>query len=174
MTTLITGGSKCGKSRLAEQLLEGFPGKKFYIATMQPYGTEALAAIARHRAQRAEKGFETIEAYTDLAGLRLPDGCAVLLECLGNLCANEMFRGAEICDPAEGILSGIEHLQKTAAELVIVTSETGSDGIAYPSETMRYIAAMGKISCRIAAMADNVIECVYGIPVVQKGECPCC
>ena len=66
MTTLITGGAKCGKSRLAEKLLDRFDGNKFYVATMMPYGSEAHTAIERHRRLRAGKGFETIDKYTGL------------------------------------------------------------------------------------------------------------
>lgn len=172
MLTLITGGSKCGKSRLAEDMLTAFPGEKFYIATMQPFGDEAHAAIARHRRMRADKGFVTVEQYTDMETLYLPDGCAVLLECTGNLLANEMF-GARAADPVRKIMDGYEKLAQTAAQLVIIHSEVGSDGIVYTPETMAYIRAMGDIACRTAAMADNVIECVYGIPVVRKGVLPC-
>ncbi|MGN0576267.1 MAG: bifunctional adenosylcobinamide kinase/adenosylcobinamide-phosphate guanylyltransferase, partial [Ruminococcus sp.] len=50
--TLITGGAKCGKSKLAEKLLDSFQGNKIYIATMLPYGDEAEAAIKRHRKLR--------------------------------------------------------------------------------------------------------------------------
>lgn len=173
MLTLITGGSKCGKSGLAERLLRDFSGEKYYIATMQPFGEEALAAIARHREQRAQQCFNTIEKYTDLTELTLPEDCGILLECMGNLCANEMF-GACIQNPADRILAGVRKLQQSASAFVIVTNEVGSDGIIYTPETMRYIAAMGEINCRIAALADNVIECVYGIPVVQKGALACC
>ena len=42
MTTLITGGSKCGKSSFAERALDTFLGRKIYIATMQPYCNDAL------------------------------------------------------------------------------------------------------------------------------------
>ncbi|MGN1416079.1 MAG: cobinamide kinase, partial [Oscillospiraceae bacterium] len=55
-----------------------------------------------------------------------------------------------------------------------VTSQVGSDGIAYPSETMSYIGEMGKINCGLAQMADVVIEAVYGLPAVLKGELPSC
>lgn len=47
MMILITGGSKCGKSSVAEGLLNGFPGEKYYIAAMEPYGEDAQRAIAR-------------------------------------------------------------------------------------------------------------------------------
>lgn len=168
--TLITGGAKCGKSRLGEKLTDAFAGTKIYIATMQPYGDEALAAIARHRKIRAGKGFETIEKYTALHELTLPENCAVLLECMANLCANEMFSGDGVNDPTERIISGIEHLKNSSAELVIITNNVGSDGIAYPPETEKYIEVMGRLNALTAALADNVYECVYGVPVVLKGR----
>ena len=174
MTVLITGGSKCGKSDLAERLFEGFAGEKCYIATMQPYGEEALAAIERHHKMRAGKGFHTIECYTGLEKLTLPEGCGVLLECMGNLCANEMFRPNGIKDPERPVLRGIRKLQAQSELLVIVTNEVGSDGITYTLETMQYIRHLSCINRETAAMADTVIECVAGIPLVLKGETPCC
>ena len=170
MTTLITGGSKCGKSHLAENLLDGFDGSKFYIATMRPFGEEAFAAIERHRKIRTGKGFETIEKYTDLHEIDVPENSAVLLECMANLCANEMFRNEEICDPTEQIMRGIKHLQSCAKTLVIVTNNVGSDGIDYGEKTNKYIEVMGRLNSLVSEISDNVVECVYGVPVVLKGK----
>ena len=168
--TLMTGGSKCGKSRLAESLLSRCETRKIYIATMRPYGEEAFAAIERHRRMRAGKGFETVEKYTALDEVVLPEDCAVLLECMANLCANEMFAESGVNDPTERIMSGIRHLKARASELVIVTNNVGSDGVNYSPETNGYIEAMGRLNALTAALADNVIECVYGVPVVLKGR----
>lgn len=173
MTTLITGGSKCGKSSLAENILDSFQGRKIYIAAMQPFGADAYEAIERHRKMRAGKGFETIEKYTDIHELKLSRESAVLLECMGNLCANEMFSGDLISDPSDKIVNGIKKLSDSVSELVIVTNQVGSDGIVYAEETMEYIRILGEINRRTAEIADNVIECVYGIPVLLKGEIPC-
>lgn len=74
MFTLVIGGSASGKSEYAESLLlqsEYLP--RYYIATMQPFDGECHARIARHRQMRAKKQFETIERYTGLAGLVLPE-----------------------------------------------------------------------------------------------------
>jgi len=169
MMTVVTGGSKCGKSAYAEKILDSFGGKKLYIATMLPCGDEAQTAIARHREMRKNKGFETIEKYTDLDEICLPKNCAVLLECMGNLCANEMFGNEKITDPAEKILSGIVHLKSNSQHLLVVTNDIASDGVIYEKETMEYMRIMGKISRRMSEIADNVIECVYGIPIVLKG-----
>lgn len=170
MTTLITGGSKCGRSHFAESLLDGYKGEKLYIATMQPYGDEAAAAIERHRAQRSGKGFRTVEKYTDIHETLLPPNSAVLLECMGNLLANEMFCGEVYCDPTEKILEGIRSMSRRTDRLVIVTDQVGSDGIDYAEGTAAYIEYLGKLNGAVAALADNVVECVYGIPVILKGK----
>ena len=173
MTVLVTGGSKCGKSSLAESFFADLTSKKIYLATMQPYGEEAAAAIARHRKMREGKGFCTIERCKDLRGLTLPGNCGVLLECMGNLCANEMFREDGIVDPTEEILAGIAHIQAQTPLFVIVTNEVGADGIAYSPETMQYIRCLAAINRRIAALADTVIECTAGFPNILKGDIPC-
>ncbi|MBQ8727911.1 MAG: bifunctional adenosylcobinamide kinase/adenosylcobinamide-phosphate guanylyltransferase [Oscillospiraceae bacterium] len=169
MMTVVIGGSKCGKSGYAEKFLDSFDGKKLYIATMIPYGEEAQKAIERHRKMRRNKGFETVEKYTDLDEIYLPENYAVLLECMGNLLANEMFKNEEITDPTEKIIKGIESLKTQAQHLVIVTNNVACDGIDYERETMDYIRIMGDINRRMSELADNVIECVYGIPLAVKG-----
>lgn len=173
MTTLVTGGSKCGKSRYAEKIFDNIHIGKLYVATMRPYGKEAYAAIERHRKMREGKGFETIEKYTDIHEIPLSDNCAVLLECMGNLCANEMFCGDAVIDPTEKIVNGVYHLSRVAGNIVIVTNQVGSDGFDYAEGTAEYIRILGEINRRIAEFADNVIECVYGIPVALKGVLPC-
>ena len=173
MTTLITGGSKCGKSRFAEDITTRSGGRRIYIATMQPFRAEAAATIEKHLQHRQGKGFETIEKYTDIHEIELSSDCAVLIECVGNLCANEMFSGGEVKMPTEKIISGIRKLSEQVNELVIVTNQVGNDGIEYAAETAAYIEVMGQVNSGIAEFADNVIECVYGIPIVLKGELPC-
>ena len=103
----------------------------------------------------------------------MPENSAVLLECVGNLCANEMFFSKEIIMPSKKIINGIRSISEQVSELVIVTNQVGSDGIRYAEGTAAYIAEMGRINSGISQFADNVIECVYGIPIVIKGELPC-
>ena len=64
---------------------------RVYIATMRVYDEESEKRVARHRAQRADKGFATLECPMDLAGAGIEPGSTVLLEDIPNLLANEMF-----------------------------------------------------------------------------------
>lgn len=169
MMTVVTGGSKCGKSGYAEKILDKFSGKKFYIATMIPYGDEAQNAIEHHRKIRMNKGFETIEKYTDIDEIILPENNVILLECMGNLCANEMFGYKKPTNPTEKIISGVEYLNSKTHHLVVVTNNVACDGFSYEKETMKYIRILSEINQRMAEIADNVIECVYGIPLSLKG-----
>ena len=93
MFTLVIGGSASGKSDYAERHVLSLKGggPRIYIATMEPFGEEAQARIARHHAMRRDRGFETIECYRNAGALLLPENSNVLLEDLGNLAANELF-----------------------------------------------------------------------------------
>ena len=175
MLTLVTGGSGSGKSAFAEDRVLSFgEAKRIYIATMHPFDEESHKRIERHRKMRAGKGFETVECYTGLKKVRLPESDkdrVVLLECMSNLAANEMFEEQGAHErTVEEILSGLENLMEQAAHVVIVTNEIFSDGCRYDAETVRYIRLLGNLNIRMAEEADAVTEVVYGIPIRRKGE----
>lgn len=171
MFTLVTGGSGSGKSEYAEGLTESWETPKIYIATMFPYDRESEKKIQRHREMRRHKGFHTVECFTGLSGLCLPEGSHVLLDCMSNLAANEMYmeNGAGSRTVKE-ILSGVEKLLMKAEDVCIVTNEIFSDGMEYAPETVRYQEYLGLLNCRMAQMADQVVEVVCGIPIEQKGR----
>ncbi len=172
MLILITGGSGSGKSAFAEdRVLSLGEAQRIYIATMHPFDEESKKRIARHRKMRAGKGFETIECYTGLKEVQVPEGSVVLLECMSNLTANEMFEEQSAhADTVPEILEGINNLQKQAAHVVIVTNEIFSDAQIFDKEMDSYLEYLGRINQRIANFANEVVEVVYGIPVYLKGE----
>ena len=181
MITLVIGGSGSGKSDYAESLLDSYSNKKVYLATMQIYDDETHKKVERHRRRRAGKGFETVEMPVDvnrLAPVIKDDTCAVLLECVSNLVANEMFCGDEVDtlqadDVAAKILDDISEISKLIDEFVIVTNNVAEDGIVYDDGTMAYIKAISDVNIGLAGMADRVVEVVVGIPVTIKGERQC-
>ena len=170
MLTIVTGGSGSGKSAFAEDKVLAFgEAQRVYIATMHPFDEESHKRIERHRKMRAGKGFETVECYTGLKDVKLPSGCVVLLECMSNLVANEMFeeQGAHE-QTVKDIISGIDELVRQAAHVVIVTNEIFSDAVVFDKEMASYLEYLGKINQAVALRADEVVEVVYGIPVYQK------
>ncbi len=177
--TLILGGSGSGKSAYAEDYLLRAAGdkNKYYIATMQIRDAEMQAKVDRHHRLRQGKGFTTIEQPTELeqAVLQMEPAGAVLLECMSNLTANEMFSGEQPVDRQPvitKILQGMEGLRKQADPLVIVTNNVFEDGMIYDDSTMEYIEALGRINERLAAEADEVVEVIAGIPQRIKPGSP--
>ena len=175
MFTLVIGGSASGKSDYAERhvlSLEG-GGPRIYIATMEPFGEEARARIARHHALRRDRGFETIECYRNIGSLRLPADSNVLLEDLGNLMANELFGNDaaavdEETDLPDRIAEEIEKVFSDCAHMTIVTNEIFSGGKNYEGETIIYLRALARLNRILAIRADYVVELVCGLPDVLK------
>ncbi len=175
MISLITGGSASGKSACAEQLAVMCGHPRYYIATMEPSGEEARRRIEKHRALREGKGFVTIECAHHLDRIVFPDTCGtaqafvVLLECVTNLVANEQFTvGGTDDEIVHRVMTGITHLSKHAAALILVTGEVFSEEAFYGTDTKRYLQLLGRMNQELAALADEVVEVVYGIPVRLK------
>lgn len=172
MFLVITGGSGSGKSAYAEQCVLDFgPAERIYIATMYPFDEECDRRIKRHREMRRQKQFFTLECYTGLKKADIPENSVVLLECMSNLTANEMYQEDGAGEhTVEEILAGIRYLLSRVRHLVVVTNEIFSDGIDYDPETMRYQSYLGQINSEMGRMADRVTEVVYGIPITVKGD----
>lgn len=176
MLELVTGGSGSGKSAYAESRICEYnrqdPKPLFYIATMYPYGEETEKKIERHRILRKGKGFETLEWYMGfeqhLKNKPLV-GANVLLECMSNLVANEMYMESGAGGHADQvILEGIRELNQQCSNLVIVTNEVFSESVPNSTEMKEYKRILGRINCEIAAMADQVTEVIYGIAQQKK------
>lgn len=203
MIALVIGGSGSGKSAYAEQMAvkAAGNGSLYYVATMQVYDEEGKKKVERHQKMRAGKGFLTIEQPRRLeeaakkvaaesvpaeiasagkvAAEKVPAGKIVLLECMSNLVANEMFSEenlsavmdeAKIKQLSHEIISGVTALQDSCDILIIVTNQIFEDGIRYDASTMAYIRLLGDVNRQIAEQAEQVIEVVAGIPIFIKKD----
>ena len=196
MMVLVVGGSGSGKSSYAEKVTVSLAqesvkeitksentsisdfklniAKKYYLATMQVFDDEGRKKVERHRNLRSGKGFFTIEQPTRISGAleKMEDGDrTVLLECISNLTANEMFsekKAMTEIQVTENVIRDIKMLKEQTNHLVVVSNNVFEDGITYDETTTKYIRAMGKINQKLAALADRVVEVVAGIPVTLK------
>ena len=187
MMELVTGGSGSGKSAYAESVICGKHrllcettenAPLYYIADMIPYGRETEKKIKAHRKMRAGKGFVTLEWYVDLPGkISAPDspelkGSCVLLECVSNLTANEMYEpaGAQNTggDTPESVIKGVRMLKERCAHLVVVTNDVFRESVTDSEEMTAYKGNLGMINRALAEMADQVTEVVFGVPVCIK------
>ena len=193
MLHIVYGGSASGKSSYAESFamsLQG-EGRLLYIATMYPYkwntteiDPETMQRIERHRAMRADKGFDTVECYRHVEHIVAKRQDVLLLECMSNLLANEMYLEpdsnagsdmAETMSPVSNkIVQALVNLSTRVQDVVIVTNDVFSDGgsLTYDESTLEYVKNLAEINCALARVAETVTEVVCGIPVIVKKNHP--
>lgn len=182
MLIFISGGVRSGKSALGERVVLNFPsGRKVYLATSAVCDGEMERRVERHRADRAGKGFVTVERSAGLSAVlpALRGEDAVLLDCLGAWTANEMFgSGAEAFDEEEKaaivarMLGDVAALNASVSLLAVVSNDLFSDGVAYAGGTADYLDVLARLHRGVAAMAGAAVECAAGIPVIHKGSLP--
>lgn len=168
--TLIIGYPDSGKSALAEELItgnstadmNGIKSGRYYVATMIPYGDEGEERIRKHRYMREGKGFITIEQPYDVDKIieRIYDPAEsdVLLECVSNLAANELFeRHTDADQTVRKITGDIRKLTRQLRSIVIVTNHYEIEA-GFDEETMLYAKTLDRINEKLRSLADEVIE----------------
>lgn len=175
MFLIVSGGSGSGKSEYAEKMAVDLFNKSksqklIYIATMIPFGNESLQKIERHKNLRKGKGFTTLECFSEFkkfSGNQDFLKATIILECMSNLIANEIFSDKNI-NAVSDVLAGILNINSNCDNLVLVTNDVFSDGKIYDNETMDYIEKLGKVNVELAKFANSVVEVVFGIPIFLK------
>nr|WP_312985637.1 bifunctional adenosylcobinamide kinase/adenosylcobinamide-phosphate guanylyltransferase [Clostridioides sp.] len=181
---LVTGGSRSGKSCLAESLCSGQNNSTAYIATSIPFDEEMADRVKKHREQRSSE-WDTYEIYKDVHKEIQIIGSkyrTVILDCITLLVNNLMFDYSldienmstdEIDKMKEYIYDQIEKLmaeiRNTDLYFVFVTNELGM-GVMPDNKLSRiYTDIAGKVNQYIAKMSDEVFFVVSGIPMKIKG-----
>ena len=173
MHIYISGGCKNGKSHYAQRLAKALGKPLYYVATMIPVDGEDEARIARHIADRAGWGFETIECGRSiLTALDAADARgSFLLDSVTALLANEMFPpgGFDPCAP-ERVASELEAFLRRTSNAVLVSDYIYGDAAIYDEMSEAYIAGLAHIDRRLAAASDMLLEVSAGRVICHKGD----
>ena len=111
---------------------------------------------------------------TGLKKLTTEAGNTVILECMSNLLANEMFENDGAGDKAVGGNNNrYRQPYKLYGNTVIVSNDIFGDGINYAGKTREYINNLGLINRYISLKADMIYEIVCGIPIAIKENYIC-
>ena len=154
MITLVLGGTRSGKSEVAESLAAGTAEGVTYVATGSASDAGMAARIAAHRARRPA-GWATVEAGADLAeAVTRVEGCAVV-DSLGSWVAAHV-------DLAPDVAGLCRALAGRAGDTIVVSEEVGL-GVHAPTEAGRRFAdALGEVNRAVAEMADEVLLVMAG------------
>jgi adenosylcobinamide kinase/adenosylcobinamide-phosphate guanylyltransferase len=170
--TLITGGSRSGKSAHAISLAmtRSTGARPYFIATAEGLDDEMRARITHHQATRPPE-FVTVEAPLDLevaiASLASRADIAVL-DCLTLWVSNLM--GADLDN--DTILTRADTLaaalQRASFDFVVVTDEVGWGIVPDHPVARRFRDLLGWTNQKIAQVADEVILMAAGYPLRLK------
>jgi adenosyl cobinamide kinase/adenosyl cobinamide phosphate guanylyltransferase len=155
--TLVLGGTRSGKSEVAEGLLPA-AGPVTYVATGQVTDPDMARRIDAHRARRPPS-WTTVEAGADLAAaLDRSDG-PVLVDSLGTWVAAH----DDLAPDVEALVTALRaRAARAVGPTVLVTEEVGM-GVHPPTDVGRRFAdALGALNREVAAACDRVLLVVAG------------
>jgi len=168
--TLVVGGARSGKSRLAERLVTESGRPRRYIATAQAWDEEMADRIARHRADRGAD-WTTVEAPLDLptALAAAQSDEAVLVDCATLWLSNHLLAEHDLDAEGAALLAA---LAACPAPVVLVSNEVGWGIVPDNALARAFRDAQGRLNQQIAARADLVLGVMAGLPMVLKGRMP--
>jgi len=168
--TLVLGGTRSGKSAVAEELAARHEPPVTYVATMVAVGDAELEArVAAHR-RRRDPSWVTLEAGDDLAGLLGRVQGTVLVDSLGPWVAaiatgmggSRRGDGATLC----------RALRTRSGDTVVVSDEVGMSVHPSTDEGRRFRDTLGEVNHAVSAVADRVYLVVAGRPLVLPAMGP--
>jgi adenosyl cobinamide kinase/adenosyl cobinamide phosphate guanylyltransferase len=161
--TLLLGGVRSGKSRLAVRLATSWGTPVVVIATAEAGDEEMAERIRRHRADRPAE-WETVEEPVELerALASVPDGSGVLLDCMTLWVSNLLDRGASDAEVEERAGRAARIAATRASAVVAVTNEVGWGVVPDNALARRFADLLARVNRAWADAADRSLLVVAG------------
>ncbi|WP_263146493.1 bifunctional adenosylcobinamide kinase/adenosylcobinamide-phosphate guanylyltransferase [Pseudomonas sp. RIT-PI-AD] len=171
MRELILGGTRSGKSRLAERHAEASGLEVVYIATSRPLDAEMDERIRQHRARRPLHWALLEEPLALARVLReraAPQRC-LLVDCLTLWLTNLLLEddGQRLAEEREALLECLPHLP---GRILLVSNEGGLGVVPLGELSRRYLDEAGTLHQAVAERCERVTLTVAGLPLILKGE----
>ena len=124
--TVLLGGARCGKSRLAVELAVASGAPVTFVATGEPGDEEMAARIAAHRAERPENWITVEEPYAlESAVSAAAPSHTLIVDCLTLWTANALARDEDATRVLESATSAAAAAARRDALTIAVSNEVG-------------------------------------------------
>lgn len=153
--TFVLGGTRSGKSLVAERIAARLPEPVTYLATLIPGGDPDLAVrIEAHRARRPAS-WRTVQAGAGLPAVLRAISGSVLVDGLGPWVAASPGMAVD----AEDLCAAMTGRD---ADTVVVSDEVGLGVHPSTEAGLRFRDALGLLNQSVAEVADEVLLVVAG------------
>ena len=173
MKTLVLGGVRSGKSRLAAKLAAESGLPVMYIATAQAKDEEMRRRIVAHRTARPAQ-WTVIEepiALSRVISRGAERGrCCIVVDCLTLWLTNLLTSSSGVFERERRAL--LEEMPGWACDIVLVSNETNLGVVPRAELARRFCDEAGLLHQELARHCDRVVLCVAGLPIRVKAESP--
>ena len=168
MKHLILGGTRSGKSHLAEKTAIAASKKLVYIATAQALDEEMRVRIAHHQSSRIAEWITVEEPLTLASSLQQhsTESTCVLVDCLTLWLTNTLLAGEDTFQRERAAL--LETLPQLVGEIIFVSNEVGMGIVAADPLSRRFVDEAGRLHQALAKICDEVTLVVAGLPLTLK------
>ncbi|USP38869.1 bifunctional adenosylcobinamide kinase/adenosylcobinamide-phosphate guanylyltransferase [Acinetobacter sp. XS-4] len=171
MLQLILGGARSGKSRLAEKTAINTQLAVTYVATAQALDPEMQSRIEHHQNQRPAHWSlveEPLFLAKTLQKIDRPNQI-ILVDCLTLWLTNLLLLDDQSVQQleCEQLLKVLPTLE---SEIILVSNETGLGVVPLGEISRRFVDEAGRLHQALGQIADRVLFCVAGFPMILKGE----
>ena len=168
--TLVLGGTRSGKSRHAEDLMPAdAPVRYLATARRRADDDEWTARLEAHRVRRPA-GWVTVEE-PDVAALVAAGGGPLLVDDLATWLTNVLddagaWEGAADIGPSTAAL--VDAVASAPGDVVLVSAEVGLGVVPATRSGRLFRDELGALNAALAAVCDEVLLLVAGLPVRLK------
>lgn len=165
--SVLLGGARSGKSRLAVAIGCDWVGEVTFVATAEGRDADMRERIARHRAERPESWHLIEEPYklAELGAFAPERTELVIVDCLSLWLSNVLELGGTDEEALEGAARLATQARVRAGPVLVVTNEVGL-GVVPPTPLgRRFRDLIGKVNQFFVSEAERSFLVVAGQPL---------
>lgn len=183
-TIFFVGGTRSGKSALAQRWAEAQASQRLYLATCRVEDSETAARVARHQAARGP-GWHCLDALpdptaclrkayaADAAGAQLSGRPKVILfDCISLWVADMLTSGLDATAALARVAALAALVRKPSLPTALVSAEAGLGMVPSAALGRLFRDVLGEANQCLAAACTSALFVTCGLPLLLKGALP--
>jgi adenosylcobinamide kinase/adenosylcobinamide-phosphate guanylyltransferase len=170
-SVLVLGGARAGKSAYALQRAQEWDGRLVYLATAEAKDEDMRKRIARHRARRRSRRWDTLEEPLEVVWRlkELDDTIgAVVLDCVTLWVSNALLSNQK-GELENQVAELVEEIPLFPFHFLAVSNEVGLGLVPDSPVGREYRDLLGTVNQRLAKACKEVVFMAAGLPLKVKG-----